>query len=60
LWRPPGIIKDPYRFSEIESIEINHIRHVSLDIEDVTEFGIKVSFRARDRFDYFVLEAGLI
>jgi hypothetical protein len=50
----------PFRFGMIESIEINRIRYETVVLSEPTEFGMKVPFRARDRFSYYILPSGVI
>ena len=50
---PAGIL--PYRRSPILSIEINKVRHSSIDVKTATCFGVEVSFVAHDTYEYIVL-----
>jgi hypothetical protein len=45
----------PYRWSVINSLEVNRVRHQTLDIIATTQFGAEVSFKALDNHHYFVL-----
>ena len=50
---PTGIL--PYRLSPILSIEIDKMRHQSIDITSATRFGMAVSFVAHGTYEYTVL-----
>jgi hypothetical protein len=50
---PAGVL--PYRLSPILSIEIDKMRHQSIDITSATRFGMAVSFVAHGTYEYTVL-----
>jgi hypothetical protein len=50
---PAGIL--PFRRSPILSIEIDKVRHPSIDLKTATRFGLGVAFVAHDTYDYIVL-----
>jgi hypothetical protein len=50
----------PFRFSPIMSIEVNHESFPELHVSENTQFGIKVSFKATDGFNYYVLPDGIV
>jgi len=50
----------PFRSNPILSIEINNIRHKSIDISAPTKFGLAVSYRAHEKYEYCVLPRGTV
>jgi hypothetical protein len=51
---------EPFRHGRICSLEINHVAHAKLVIEQATKFGAKVPYRASKDYDYYVLPCDLI
>ena len=51
---------EPFRYSPIESIQIGGQGFLKLTVATPTQFGVKVSFRASDKFEYYILPADII
>lgn len=50
----------PYLFSQVQSIQINKIDHEVVTITTATSFGIRVSFHAKETYEYFILPSGTL
>lgn len=55
-----GNMQQPFRYSNISSLEIDKKSHTKIVITKLTKFGVKVSFKANDQYDYYVLPAEMI
>lgn len=55
-----GDALSPFRYSPIISLEINHESLTQITISEPTKFGAKVSFKASESYDYFVLPDGMV
>jgi len=51
---------EPFRYGTIISIQINHEQFPEITISQPTRFAAKVSFKASDNFDYYVLPEGVV
>jgi hypothetical protein len=47
----------PYRYSPISSIQINNAPQLEINLSLPTKFGVEVSYKARDTFRYYAVEA---
>lgn len=46
---------EPYKYSRIDSIEVNRLPQSEIVTKSPVQFGAKVSFRASEKYDYFIL-----
>jgi hypothetical protein len=50
----------PFIYGTIISIQINNISHQQLSISNQTEFSVKVSFKGKEQYAYYILPENLI
>jgi hypothetical protein len=55
-----GNTQQPFRYSYITGVEIDRKAFTTIAIEESTKFGLKVSFKANEQYDYYVLPAEVI
>ena len=55
-----GDALEPFRYSPIISLEIDNTPIPAIVVSQPTRFGARVSFKASERYDYYVLPDGII
>lgn len=55
-----GNMQKPFRYSYIDGLEINKTPHSKIIVTELIKFGVKVSFKANEQYNYYVLPAEVI
>lgn len=51
---------EPFRYGDISSLQIDKVPHQEILAEEPMKIGARISFKASEKFDYFLLPDGLI
>jgi len=46
----------PYRWSDLEGLQVNRVDFLELHLSEMTQFGVKVNFQVKDTHKFYVLK----